>query len=219
MSLFLNYHLCECAQEIAKSTSKFPLCHKKILLRLFFVYVYTVFQLLCYSIWRACENHQCGSRASGNSHEELRGEPHLGDLQLCFDEILQGASDTHQASGRRCLGGPIHCTWYFKAYSYWGCLTLSQFVSFLYFYILYGDLQQQKSDLWCWSCFFQICLNAQIVKPHFNPFFTTEDVLTANYHSTVKAELFEGETCEEAPVLLLEVRKRGEENLPKRAWV
>lgn len=84
----------------------------------------------------------------------------------------------------------------------------------------YMEIYNNKSqDLWCWSCFFQICLNAQIVKPHFNPFFTTEDVLTANYHSTVKAELFEGETCEEAPVLLLEVRKRGEENLPKRAWV
>ncbi|XP_047490877.1 hemolymph clottable protein-like [Penaeus chinensis] len=51
---------------------------------------------------------------------------------------------------------------------------------------------------------YTICLNAQIVKPHFNPFFTTEDVLTANYHSTVKAELYEGETCEESPVLLLE---------------
>lgn len=51
---------------------------------------------------------------------------------------------------------------------------------------------------------YTICLNAQIMKPHFNPFFTTEDVLTANYHSTIKAELYEGETCEEAPVLLLE---------------
>ncbi|XP_042888822.1 hemolymph clottable protein-like [Penaeus japonicus] len=49
-----------------------------------------------------------------------------------------------------------------------------------------------------------ICLNAQIVKPHFNPFFTIEDVLTANYHSTVKAELYDGVTCEEASVLSLE---------------
>ncbi|XP_045615209.2 hemolymph clottable protein [Procambarus clarkii] len=45
------------------------------------------------------------------------------------------------------------------------------------------------------------CFNVQLVKPAFLPMPTLEEVLNVNFHTTIEATVFDGESCSSAPVL------------------